>query len=167
MTWTILAMALIAGLPAAAPAQGKTADFSGTWVLDSSKSEGLPPGMEQTMTVKQSGDQIEIETLVKGPQGEQRIPDRYVLDGKEADFAPTIVGGGTGKGKRTAKWSEGGHGFESKESATVRGPEGDDVTITASRKWTLSPSGDTLTVELTMNGPMGEVTSKRVFARQK
>jgi hypothetical protein len=38
------------------------ADFSGTWILDKSKSEGLPPGMDQTMTVVHTGDKLSLET---------------------------------------------------------------------------------------------------------
>lgn len=166
MTSTILATVLIAALSPPMPAQAKPADFTGTWELDTSRSEGVPPEMQQTMTVKQSGDRVEVQTLVKGPQGEQKIPDVYVLDGRENDFTPTVIGGGAGKGKRTARWSEGRNGFETTERATLPGPEGDEVTVTATRKWTLAPDGKTLTIEMTMNGPAGEVTSSRVFTKK-
>jgi hypothetical protein len=91
MTRTILALALGAALtlPAAARAQ---ADFSGTWVLDAGRSQGFPEGLEQTMTVKQSGDRIEVKSQLRGPQGEERASDVYVLDGKETDFRPAIIG---------------------------------------------------------------------------
>jgi hypothetical protein len=50
--------------------------------------------------------------------------------------------------------------------ADRRRPEG-EITISAVRKWTLSPDGDTLTVELTSRSPQGEMKSTRVFTRQK
>jgi hypothetical protein len=166
MTFTTLIAALIGAL-AILPAPAAQTDFTGTWVLDASRSEGLPPGMEQaTIMVKQSGDRIEMEILLQTPMGEQRIPDVYVLDGKEADFRPPILGEVSATGKRTSRWSAGRSGFEATERATVQGPEG-EVTITAARKWTLAPGGDTLTLEMTFSGPQGEMKSTRVFTRQK
>jgi len=148
------------------PATAAQTDFTGTWVLDTSRSEGLPPGMEQaTMTVNQSGDRIEIETLVTTPMGERRIADVYVLDGRETDYQPTLNVEASSTGKRTSRWSEGRNGFEATERATVEGPEG-EVTITVARKWTLAPDGATITIELTFTGPPGEMTSTRVFTRQ-
>jgi len=70
---------------ASAAAQGAPAakaDFSGTWVLDAPKSEGLPPGVEQTLVVTQQGDRVEAQNATKGPQGEQVIKDAYVLDAR-------------------------------------------------------------------------------------
>lgn len=144
---------------------GPAAGFSGTWVLDASRSEGLPEGMTQTMTVKHSGDRIEIETHVVGPQGDQRLADVYVLDGRETDYVPPVIGEGKGKGRRTSNWSPGRTGFESTERADLEGPDG-AVTITATRKWTLAPDGRTLTIEMTMAGPQGEIQSTRIFNRK-
>jgi hypothetical protein len=165
MTRTILALALGAALtlPAAAGAQ---ADFSGTWVLDTDRSQGLPEGFEQTMTVKQSGDRLEIEFHLRGgPQGEERASDAYVLDGKETDFRPAIIGGGSGKGRRTSRWLDGKRSFEAQERATVEGPDG-EVAVTVARRWTLAPDGNTLTLEMTMSGPQGEQPSTRVYTRK-
>jgi hypothetical protein len=165
MTSTAITTALIAAL-AILPATAAQTDFTGTWVLDASRSEGLPEGMGQsTMTVKQSGDRVEIEIHSQTPMGERRITDVYVLDGRETDFQPVLNVEATATGKRTARWSEDRTGFEATETVTVEGPQG-EVTITAARKWTLAPGGDTLTVELTNSGPQGEVTSTRVFTRQ-
>jgi hypothetical protein len=61
MTPTALTTALIGAL-VMLPGTAAQADFTGTWVLDASRSEGLPEGMGQsTMTVRQSGDRIEID----------------------------------------------------------------------------------------------------------
>jgi hypothetical protein len=165
MTTTALTTALIAAL-AILPASAAQTDFTGTWVLDASRSEGLPEGMGQsTMTVKQSGDRIEIEIHSATPMGERRTPDVYVLDGQETDFQPVLNVEASATGKRTARWTEGRNGFEAAETVTVQGPQG-EVTITSVRKWTVAPGGDTLTVELTSSGPQGEMKTTRVFTRQ-
>src|SRR5689334_13179541 len=99
-------------------------DFSGTWTLDKNNSEGLPPGMDQTMTVVQSGDKLSLETKLITAEGERVVPDSYVLDGKETEFTPKAPNGQAGKGKRTAKRSADGNGIEVNETATFEGPEG-------------------------------------------
>jgi hypothetical protein len=165
MTSIAFTTALIGAL-AVLPATAAQTDFTGTWVLDSSRGEGLPEGIEQTMTVKQSGDRIEIESLVKTPTGEQRIADMFVLDGEEIDYQPAFNVQVSGTGKRTSRWADDRNGFEATERATVEGPQG-EITITSVRRWTLAPAGDTLTIELTSNSPQGEMKSTRVFTRQQ
>src|ERR1044071_4783228 len=103
----IIASALFMFLCAVASAK---ADFSGTWILDKTNSEGLPPGMDQTMTVVQTGDKLALETKLITAEGEQVVSDSYVLDGKEAEFTPKTLTGQAGKGKRTANWTADGKG---------------------------------------------------------
>ena len=141
------------------------ANFAGTWVLDPKRSQGVPEGVEMTMTVKQDGNRVQIETNITSPAGQQTIPDLYVLDGKETDYKPPVMGEGKGTGKRTAKWTADKSGFESTESAKITGPDGEQA-ITATRKWALSPDGKTLTIDVTMNTPEGERLSKRVFSKK-
>jgi hypothetical protein len=166
MTSTLFTCALAATLSFTAVLPVMQAHFAGTWVLDTARSEGLPPGLEQTMRVKQSGDRLEIENELKGPQGEQRLSDVFVLDGKETAFKPPVIGDGSGTGKRTSRWSADKRGFDATERATLKGPEG-EADFNVARKWTLAPDGSTLTIEMTMNGPQGEMKSRRVFTRQK
>ena len=141
------------------------ADFSGKWTLDKTKSEGLPPNIDQTMTVTQTGDKIELETKVTGPQGERVVKDSYTVDGKEVDFSPQGPQGPMGKGKRTAKWAADGMTLEVSETATLDGPNGPDE-VSATRKWTLAADGKTMTIELTFNGEQGTQKTKRVFVKQ-
>lgn len=142
-------------------------DFSGTWALDKSSSVGLPPDLDQTMTVKHTGDRVEIVTKMSGDQGEREIQDHYILDGKETEFMPPVIaeGGNTPKGKRTSKWSTDGRGFDVTEEATVNGPDGPE-SLKATRRWQLSDDGKTLTIEMTVNGPAGVAKSKRVFVKK-
>ena len=139
--------------------------FAGTWALDKANSEGLPPGMDQLMTVVQTGDKLSLETKLTTEQGEQVIPDVYVLDGKEVDFTPRGQGGQTGKGKRTAKLSADGHSIEVTETATFETPEG-TVNVKATRKWMLSADGKTLKIDMTVEGPGGQQVLKRTFIRK-
>jgi hypothetical protein len=165
MTTTALTAALIGAL-AILPATAAQSDLTGTWVLDVTRSEGLPPNASPTtMTVRQTGDRVEMEIQLQTPNGEQTITDVYVLDGKQTDFRPPVPAEANARGTRTSRRMADGNGFESRERATMQGPEG-EVTITAGRKWTLAPDGKTLTLELTINGPQGQMKSTRVFARQ-
>ena len=145
------------------------ADFSGTWILDKTKSEGLPPGMDETMTVKQTEDTIETEIKAAGEQGESTYKDIFILNGKEVEFTPALMGGPGGpkpKGKRTSKWTEDGNGFNAAEEITVEAPDGGQMTIKANRRWRLSPDGKTLTVEMSQETRRGLRTWKRVFAKK-
>lgn len=140
-------------------------DFSGTWALDRSRSIGLPPGMEQTMTVSQTGDKIELETKVITAQGERVIKDVYQLDGKEAEFTPQVPQGQTGKGKRTAKWLPRGNGIVVSEETTVETDKG-PVTSQLTRKWILSPDGSTITIDMYHDTPRGSFETKRIFVKK-
>jgi len=162
-----IAILTILALGLSVSAMAAKADFSGTWKLDAAKSTGLPPGMEQTMTVKQTGDEIKFETVVKGgPQGEQIVADAYTLDGKEHDFKPANAPE-SAKGKRTAKWNQDTSGIDVAEKLEIIGaPDGSTVTIEATRKWTLSADGKTLTIEIKSKSPQGEQNIKRIFVKQ-
>ena len=148
----------------ATPASAK-ADFSGTWTLDKNNSEGLPPGMDQLMTVTQSGDKLSLETKLITEQGEQVVPDSYTLDGKEVEFTPRGGGGLSGKGKRTAKWGAEANSIEVSETATFDTPDG-SVTFQTTRKWVLSADGKTLKIEMTVDGPNGKQLLKRTFIKK-
>lgn len=141
------------------------ADFSGTWILDKSNSEGLPPGMDQTMTVVQTGDKLSLDTKLITQEGERVVSDMYMLDGKEAEFTPKTPTGQAGKGKRTAKWSADGNGIEVSENSTFDGPEG-PVNVQMTRVWTLAADGKTLKIDITADGPQGKQQVKRTFTRK-
>ena len=162
LTSILLALSILVA-PAAAPVRP---DFSGRWELDAAKSEGLPPDMKQSMTVKQTGDRIEVETKISGPQGDRTINDTYTLDGKPAEFTPAVLGGGgkAKKGTRTATWSADGSGMDAIEEAEVETPEGVD-TIKGKRTWRLSEGGKVLTIEIDLAGERGPMKGKRVYRK--
>ena len=67
LTGCTLTLVLLAGVCAAS---GTSADFSGTWVLDKNKSEGLPPQWQNiesyTMVVTQDDKQLTVENKIAG-----------------------------------------------------------------------------------------------------
>jgi hypothetical protein len=159
-------VALLAAFAASMSAAAqKPVDFTGTWTLDLARSEGVPEGVMQAMTVRHAGDRIEIETTVTTPAGEQRIKDVYVLDGKQTEYVAPVVGAGSGKGQRTSRRLPGSDGFEATEAATLSGPDG-NLDVDVSRRWTLAPDGKTLTIEMITTGLDGKQQSRRVFVRK-
>lgn len=139
-------------------------DFSGTWVMDTNRSFSNPPGLEQTLTVVHTGDQINVDAKLKTQQGEQTINETYTLDGKETEFAPPGAQPGA-KGKRKAMWLPDGRGAVIEDVVTSDPPSG-PVTRKTTRKWTLSPDGGTLTVDYYFDDQRGSFEAKRVFVKK-
>jgi hypothetical protein len=159
---TMACVALLA-LTVSILAANPKANFSGTWVMDRSRTEGLPTDIEQTMTITQSEDTLDIVTKVSGDQVDQTVPVTYVLNGKETEFKATRKG--EGKGKRVASWSADGNGFEVTEQETYASDKGSD-TFQFVRKWTMLPDGNTLVIVMDIKGPNGDATIKRTFVKK-
>lgn len=145
-------------------------DFNGAWVMDRARSFGLPGNMQQTMTVKQTAEQIEIETKLIQPDNERTVKDTYVLDGKEYDFTPPVppnapAGAPAPKGKRTATWLSSGEGILVTEVTTVETPKG-TATTQVVKKWTFTGDGE-LTIASFVDGPNGSYEAKRIFTKKK
>jgi hypothetical protein len=157
MILTVLSLALL-GVEVAAKV-----DLSGTWKLDAKKSEGLPPEMQQTMTVSQKEEEISIETKIIMPQGEQTVPDSYLVNGKTVEVTKPAPGNKTQKIKRTSQWTE--KGLKVSEEAEIETPEGEKALVKVERRWTLSEDGKTLVIEMEVSSPQGKQTSKRTFVK--
>lgn len=144
-------------------------DFSGAWVMDRARSFGLPGNMQQTMTVKQTENQIDVETKLIQPGNERTVKDTYVLDGKEYEFAPPVPpnaapGSAPPKGKRTSNWLANGEGIivtEVTTNQTEKGP----ATTQVMKKWIFT--GDELTITFFIDGPEYSYETKRIFTRKK
>jgi hypothetical protein len=161
LTSILLALSILTA-PAADPARP---DFSGRWELDAAKSEGVPPDTKHSMTVKQTGDRLEVVTKITGPQQDRTVNDTFTLDGKPAEFTPAMLAGGTAKnGTRTASWSADGKGMDVIEQADVETPQGAD-TIKGKRTWRLSEDGKVLTIEIDLAGERGPIKGKRVYQK--
>jgi hypothetical protein len=134
--------------------------------MDRSRSIGLPPNMEQTMTIVHTDETIQLETKLVSPQGERIVKDNYTLDGKEAEFTPQVPPGAPpAKGKRTGTWLPRGNGIVINEETTAEGPDG-PVKNQLTRKWTLSPDGTTLTIDMYYDGPNGSFETRRIFMKK-
>src|SRR5262245_41985249 len=132
-------------------------DFSGTWVMDTSRSFSNPAGLEQTMTITQDGDKISLEAKLKTQQGERTVNEQYMVNGQEVAFSPPPAPDGkTVSGKRTASWLPDNRGM------LVVDVVGDQTTT---RKWSLSADSSILTVDYFFDTPRGNFESKRVFAK--
>jgi hypothetical protein len=143
-------------------------DFSGSWSMDRARSFGLPGNMQQSMTVKQSGDQIEVVTKLMQPGNERTVSDTIILDGKEYDYAPPVPPNATAdapkpKGKRTAKWLPAGDGIMVTEVTTAQTPNG-EVTTQVVKKWTLNGDGE-LTIASFVDTPTISYEAKRIFRK--
>lgn len=152
---------LTAGLVIAAA----RANFTGTWVMDKSSTEGIPPNVEQTMTFTQVDDKLTFQNKIVTPQGDILISDAFTINGKEVEFTQKRNDDEI-KGKRVSKWLADGNGFESSEEMTTDGADGQPITLQITRKWVMSADGKTFTVELTGKGPGGEQHTKRTFVKK-
>jgi hypothetical protein len=162
---SLVAVSLVAiaglGLAASKP------NFSGTWVLDKSRSFSNPAGLDQTLTIVHNGDQVKLDAKITTAAGEQSVTETYSLDGKETEFSPQPgpAGSPPAKGKRKASWMPDGKRILIADEVTRELPNGPvkDQTV---RKWTLSPEGTTLTVDYFFDGPRGSFEAKRVFIKK-
>jgi hypothetical protein len=154
------AIILIALLASAICFSAAKPNFDGRWVLDKEKSFSNPPGLEQTMTITQNGDQIKIEAQLKTKGGgEQNVNETYTLDGKETDFTPQAPP--NAKGKRKASWLPNGQGILITDEISVDGKTINQIT----RKWTLSPDSKRLTVNYFFDDQKMSYESRRVFTK--
>src|SRR5262245_53219209 len=140
-------------------------DFTGTWLMDKTRTEGVPTGVEQTMTLTQTDDRLVLLNKISTDAGENIINDTYIINGKEVEFTQK-VNEQESKGKRTSKWLVDGSGFESTEQLTREASDGTKISQQVTRRWVMSPDGKTFTVEMTINGPNGTTQTKRTFVKK-
>ena len=178
---------LIAGLMAAfalavLAAGAAGANFTGTWALDKTKSQGLDPRMQNaesvTWTITQDDKTISIDTKVTGGQppaggpgggggmgGGRGMggPRTYTLDGKEV----TADAGGQMGGSNTTKanWSSDGATLEL-SSVRTGNRDGQDFKFTTTDKLSLSGDGKVLTAIRHSESPRGTTDSTLVFNKQ-
>jgi hypothetical protein len=137
-------------------AQAKT-DFSGTWKLNTGKSDFGPMPPPDSMTQKITHQDPSLKANVAttgGPQGDMTYDVSYTTDGKECvnhvadnEFKSTLKWDGDELVVDT-KGSFGGNDFTSKD------------------RWTLSADGKTLTRAQHVSSAMGEADMKMVFEKQ-
>jgi hypothetical protein len=122
--------------------------------------------MQQTMTVKQTPTQMEVETKLIQPGNERVVKDTYVFDGKEYEFSPPAPPNAPApKGKRTSKWLPDGNGVIAEEVITNETPTG-PTTTNIIKKWTFTAESE-LTIAMFVDGPNGSYEAKRIFTKKK
>jgi hypothetical protein len=164
----IFACLLVAASFALAAAAARP-NFTGSWELDQTRSHSVPPDMKQTMTVAHDGDRVSVETKIVNAQGERVVKDTFVLDGKEAEFAPprppnAPADAPAAKGKRTGRWMANDKGFIVEEEIVNQTPQGPETVLVA-RKWMTWPDG-TLSIEIITERGGNAFNNKRVFVKK-
>ena len=141
-------------------------NFSGTWNMDRARSFGMPPDMNQVLTITQKDDTVEVETKITQTNNERTIKDTFILDGKEHEFQPPAPPNGQlqPKGKRTATWLPGDTGITVTDVTTATTPKG-EVTTQNLRKWTINTQGE-LVVDMYVDNPNISYEAKRIFKKQ-
>jgi hypothetical protein len=161
---TKLARAMVVLAVASAGISAQKADFTGSWVLDPSRSQ-LPQrdgGMagraggavrDMTVAIKQTADVLHIEQKMENATRTLA----YKLDGSES----TNPGMRSADVKSVSRWE--GDTIVTEGAQTMSGPNG-EITIKSREVRSLASDG-TMVVETTRETPRGKMKSKLVFRR--
>ena len=146
---TVLTLALAAG--------GQTAakpNFSGQWKMNAAKSSfgALPAPQTLSRTISHAEPALVIVEEQVGGLGEQTTTRKYVTDGTETTFQAQ----GTDV-KTAAVWADGVLQVTSRVDA---------LGMTFVDKMSLSPDGQTLTSQIHIRSPQGDVEFAVVFEKQ-
>ena len=141
----------------------KSTDFSGTWVLNTEKSElgdqssGRRGGMPAAkLVVTQKGNDLSVESFRKDQDGNEiSMTSKYTLDGKECRN-----GDENRKSVSTAAWSADGMLLTISSDVTMS-RNGQEFTSKVVEKWSLGDG--MLTVDGTRTSQRGERTTKAVY----
>jgi hypothetical protein len=143
-------------------------DFSGTWVLDRSKSSKAI-NFDETLVIDHQDPEIRITRRITARDYERVEKLTYYIDGR-GEVNPSELDGKPVKTK--TRWD--GKKLVSKESTTTSA--GDlPIYVDVTEVWQISTDGRLLTLKTTpmmrpvgnaMIVPQGEVDTNRVFARE-
>ena len=150
---TLTAMAL--AMPAGLVAQDKP-NFSGTWVLQTDKSDYgmMPPPMSRTDIIDHQEPKITIKRTAATGEGENKLDLVYAVDGK-----PWKNQAGEQEVTSTLHWE----GQELVVVSEVDTPQG---LATLTDRWSLSADGKTLTQNRTISIQGQELKQTMVLAKQ-
>ena len=153
----ILSVLFVCIAAAAAPAQQKPPDLSGTWKMNLAKSDfGALPGPESRVDViTHKEPSLTDDVTAEGPQGKQHYIVKYTTDGKEVTNQINDR-----EVHSTLKWE----GNVLKISSKFQYNDSD---VDANLTWTLSPDGKTLTIAVHYASAMGETDQKIIMEKQE
>ena len=131
-------------------------DFSGTWVLDTAKSDlgvtSVPP--IQTNVIDHKEPNIRMTTMSKGQQGEHTTERSYTTDGKGNTNSI-----GPGVAKSTSKW-------DGAKLVTKTKMEGPDGTLEIDDLCELADGGKQMIIRRDFKGPQGKASQKLVYHKK-
>lgn len=166
---TLSGLSLVSLAVALVSAQGKV-NFSGTWVLDKSKSDvsqfmGVSEDMEKgqntsmTMVVEQQGTNLTVIRTLKTQGEERKEIHTHKIDGNATTNTgfrgETVVARAFWEGDKLVVLS----------TRTMRVLM-KDTSAESRGVWSLSPDGKTLMITAQVNSPRGERRVKAVFDKQ-
>jgi hypothetical protein len=99
---------------------------------------------------------ISVKTTRETPNGSRVTESKYTTDGKESINTVTGMGGQTSDVPSTMAWKSKSLSLDSKMN--MRGQA-----VQQHQDWTLSADGKTLTIEVKIQAPMGEIAQTQVF----
>jgi hypothetical protein len=166
---TLSGLSLISLAVALVSAEGKV-NFSGTWILDKSKSDvsqfiGVGEDTEKaqnasmTMVVEQQGASLRVTRILKTQGDERKEIHTYKIDGNETTNTgfrgETVVARAFWEGDKLVVVST-----RTKRVLTK------DISAESRGVWSLSPDDKTLTIAAQVNSPRGEQRVRAVFDKQ-
>jgi len=172
----LLAAAVMLFAMAISASAQKASDFSGTWTLDTAKSQPADAAVEsQTLVVTQTAAELKYErTTVRKADADQGRGGRGMMGGGNATASFSLDGketvteqeGRMGKIPVTNKAAVAGDGSVKLSSTrTFNGPQG-EMSFTVNETWKLSADGKTLTIERETNSPRGASTSTSSYTKK-
>jgi hypothetical protein len=150
-------------------AEGKV-DFSGTWILDKSKSDvsqfiavgedsEKAQNASMTMVVEQEGASLRVTRILKTQSDERKEIHTYKIDGNETTNTgfrgETVVARAFWEGDKLVVVST-----RTKRVLTK------DISVESRSVWSLLPDGKTLTIAAQVNSPRGEQRLRAVFDKR-
>jgi len=153
---TVMSLLAVASLSAVSLMAADKPNFSGSWKLNSDKSDfgPTPAPTKLERTIKHEDPKMNIASVQTGPQGDVSTDITYTTDGKEC--VNKLMGQDV---KMTAAWD--GDKLAVKYKIDYQGM---DVGIVEG--WALSGDGKVLTISRNLSTPQGDFTATIVLDKQ-
>src|SRR4051812_27287140 len=137
-----------------------TPNFSGTWMLDASKSDfgPMPPPESIVMVIDHKEPAVKMTITQKGPQGEMTAVTNVTTDGKE-NVNRMQGPAGDQDIRSTSRWN-------GRTLTTMRTIEAQGMSIGIDDAWDLAADGQSMTVLREVKTPQGNFSTKIVLNKK-
>ncbi|MGB4293417.1 MAG: hypothetical protein WBJ37_11130 [Bacteroidales bacterium] len=135
-------------------------NFSGTWVLNETKSSPVEGGFRfapTTINITHNGNELSVQSTMQGPDGDFTFNSKYTLDGKECSnvlFQENVR-------KSVVQWSADKKSLTFTHTMNFNGNE-----FKSTETWTLNETDKTLAIENVFNTPNGEMRMTNVYDKK-